>query len=37
MSYIMYCLEQFNRLTVGHFLVIDYGYARIRFRVLIHE
>ena len=37
MSYIMYCLEQFNRLTIRNFLVMYCGSARIDFRVSIQD
>ena len=37
MDYIMICLGRFNRLTVWHFLVIDYGFAHITFRDSIRD
>ena len=33
----MYCLEQFNRLTIRNFLVMYCGSARIDFRVSIQD
>ena len=33
----MYCMEQFNRLTVVHFLVAYYGYTIINFREWMQE
>ena len=33
----MYCLERYNRLTVGNLLVIDFGSACIGFSKLIQD
>ena len=37
MSYNIYFMERFNRLTIGHFLVIDCGYACINLTGMIQD
>ena len=37
MIYIMYCMEWFNRLAIGYFSVIDYGFDIIDLGELIQD